>query len=66
VRHLFAGLELGSDTMYGHVKKRKRRGGFLQFCRYLRSLHLGDVRMAIVCDNFNPRLRRIVERANVA
>ena len=39
VRHLFAALELGSDKMYGHIKKRKRRGEFLQFCRYLRSLH---------------------------
>ncbi len=28
VRHLFAALELGSDTMYGHIKKRKRRGEF--------------------------------------
>jgi hypothetical protein len=34
VRHLFAALELGTDTMYGHIKKRKRRGEFLQFCRY--------------------------------
>ena len=25
VRHLFAALELGTDTMYGHIKKRKRR-----------------------------------------
>jgi transposase len=40
VRHLFAALELGSDTMYGHIKKRKRRGEFLQFCRYVRSLRL--------------------------
>jgi hypothetical protein len=39
VRHLFAALELGTDKMYGHIKKRKRRGEFLEFCRYLRSLH---------------------------
>jgi hypothetical protein len=36
VRHLFAALELGSDKMYGHIKRRKRRGEFLQFCRYVR------------------------------
>ena len=54
VRHLFAALELGSDTMYGHIKKRKRRGEFLEFCRYLRSLHPPQVRIAIVCDNFGP------------
>jgi transposase len=56
VRHLFAALELGTDKMYGHVKKRKRRGEFLQFCRYVRSLHPEDVPIAIVCDNFSPHL----------
>ena len=56
VRHLFAALELGTDTMYGHIKKRKRRGEFLQFCRYLRSLHPPQARIAIVCDNYSPHL----------
>jgi hypothetical protein len=56
VRHLFAALELGTDTMYGHIKKRKRRGEFLQFCRYVRGLHPEDARIAIVCDNFSPHL----------
>lgn len=56
VRHLFAALGLGKDKMYGHVKKRKRRGEFLEFCRYLRSLYPLDVRIAIICDNFSPHL----------
>jgi hypothetical protein len=56
VRHLFAALELGTDKMYGHIKKRKRRGEFLEFCRYLRGLHPAAVRIAIVCDNFSPHL----------
>ena len=56
VRHLFAALELGSDKMYGHIKRRKRRGEFLEFCRYLRSLHPAAVRIAIVCDNYSPHL----------
>jgi transposase len=56
VRHLFAALQLGADKMYGHVKKRKRRGEFLEFCRYVRSLHPPQVRIAIVCDNFSPHL----------
>jgi len=56
VRHLFAALELGTDTMYGHIKKRKRRGEFLQFCRYVRSLHPPQVRIAVVCDNYSPHL----------
>jgi hypothetical protein len=55
IRHLFAALELGSDKMYGHIKKRKRRGEFLEFCRYLRSLHPPGVRIAIVCDLCRPR-----------
>ena len=53
---MFAALELGADKMYGHIKKRKRRGEFLQFCRYVRSLHPPQVRIAIVCDNFSPHL----------
>ncbi|MFF4779305.1 IS630 family transposase [Microtetraspora fusca] len=56
VRHLFAALDLSKDRMYAHVKKRKRRGEFLEFCRYLRSLHPAEVRIAIVCDNFSPHL----------
>jgi transposase len=42
--------------MYGHVKKRKKRAQFSEFCRYLRSLYPPDVRIAIVCDNFSPHL----------
>jgi hypothetical protein len=56
VRHLLAALDLGKDELYGHIKKRKRRGEFLEFCRYLRSLHPIDVRIAIICDNFSPHL----------
>ena len=35
---------------------RKGRTEFLTFCRYLRSLHPADVRIAIVLDNFSPHL----------
>src|SRR5215210_7183244 len=56
VRHLFAALDLARDKLYGHVTRRKRRTQFLTFCRYLRSLHPPDVRIAIVCDNFSPHL----------
>lgn len=37
VRHLFATLDLCRDKLYGHIKKRKRRGELLEFCRYLRT-----------------------------
>jgi transposase len=56
VRHLFAACELGEDKLYGHIKPRKTRARFLEFCRYLRSLHPPDVRIAIICDNFSPHL----------
>ena len=56
VRHLFAAYDLGEDKLYGHIKPRKTRTRFLEFCRYLRSLHPPGVRIAIVCDNFSPHL----------
>src|SRR5262249_24784278 len=51
VRHLFAAYELGEDKLFGHIKPRKTRGRFLEFCRYLRSLYPPEIRIAIVCDN---------------
>ncbi|BAU87968.1 transposase [Streptomyces laurentii] len=56
VRHLFAAYDLAKDQLYGHIKKTKNRSKFLEFCRYLCSLHPTDVRIAIVCDNYSPHL----------
>ena len=56
VRHLMAGYDLSTDRLYGHVVVRKDRTAFLAFCRYLRSLHPPEVRIAIVLDNFSPHL----------
>jgi transposase len=56
VRHLLAAYELGEDKLFGHVKPRKTRARFLEFCRYLRSLYPPAVRIAIICDNFSPHL----------
>jgi len=56
VRHLFAAFDLRADKLYGHVKPRKRRGEFLAFLRYVRSLHPLEIRIAIVLDNFSPHL----------
>jgi transposase len=56
VRHLMAGYDLSTDRLYGHVVKKKDRTAFLAFCRYLRSLHPPEVRIAIVLDNFSPHL----------
>src|SRR5229473_1371156 len=56
VRHLFAAYDLGEDRLYGHIKPRKTRTRFLQFCRYLRTLYPASVRIAIICDNYSPHL----------
>jgi transposase len=56
VRHLFAAYELGEDKLFGHIKPRKNRARFLEFCRYLRSLYPLSVHIAIICDNFSPHL----------
>ena len=56
VRNLFAAYNLIDDKLFGHVKPRKKRVQFLEFCRYLRSLHPAETRMAIVCDNYSPHL----------
>ena len=56
VRHLFAALELGETKLFGHIKPRKTRARFLDFCRYLRSLYPSSVRIAIICGNFSPHL----------
>ena len=39
IRHMFAAYDLRADRLYGHIKPRKRRGEFLAFLRYVRSLH---------------------------
>jgi transposase len=62
VRHLFAAYELGEDKLFGHIKPRKTRGRFLEFCRYLRSLYPPETRIAIVCDNFSPHLTTAKDR----
>ena len=56
VRHLFAAYELGEDKLYGHIKPRKTRARFLEFCRYLRTLYPPSMRIATICDNFSPHL----------
>ena len=56
VRHLLAAYELGADKLYGHIKPRKTRTRFLEFCRYLRSLYPPATKIAIICDNFSPHL----------
>ena len=53
---MLAALELGENKLYGHIKPRKTRARFLEFCRYLRSLYPQSTRIAIICDNFSPHL----------
>jgi transposase len=62
VRHLLAAYDLSRDRLYGHIKPRKRRGEFLVFCRYLRTLYPPGVRLGIVLDNFSPHLSTRTDR----
>jgi hypothetical protein len=62
---------LVAEGLYGHIKPRKRRGEFLVFLRYLRTLYPPGMRLGIVLDNFRPHLstrtdRRIADRAKDA
>ena len=52
-----AAYDLGQDKLYGHIKPKKNRTTFLEFCRYPRSLYPPEVRIAIVLDNFSPHHR---------
>lgn len=56
IRHMFGAYDLARDRLYGHVKARKGRTQFLEFCRYLRTLYPPEVRIALVLDNFSPHL----------
>lgn len=62
VMHLFAAYDLNKDKLYGHVKKRKTRTQFLEFCKYIRTLYPKGIRIAIVLDNFSPHLSTKVDQ----
>jgi transposase len=62
IRHLLACYDLSTDRLYGHVKVCKGRTEFLAFCRYIRSLHPPEVRIAVVLDNFSPHLTTKTDR----
>ena len=62
VRHLLAAYDLSRDKLYGHIKPGKRRGEFLVFLRYLRTLYPPGVRLGIVLDNFSPHLSTRADR----
>ncbi len=45
--------DVGADRLYGHIKKRKGRVEFLQFCRHVRSLYPSEIPLHFVLDNFS-------------
>ena len=54
VRHLLSAYDVTRDRLYGHIKKRKSRVEFMEFCRNVRSLYPAEVRLHFVLDNFSP------------
>src|SRR5262249_41782588 len=45
VRHLFAAYDLAEDKLYGHIKPRKTRTRFPEFCPYLPTLYPPHLRV---------------------
>jgi hypothetical protein len=58
VRHLIAFLDLSSDKLYGHIKKRKRWMELLHVLKYIRSLYTG--KLYVILDNFAPHKKEEV------
>ena len=58
VRHLIAFLDLTSNKLYGHIKKRKRWNELLHILKYMRSLY--EERLYVILDNFSPHLKEEV------
>jgi len=56
VRHLIAFLDLGSDKLYGHIKKRKRWMELLHVFKYMRSLY--KEKLYVILDNFSPHFTK--------
>jgi hypothetical protein len=50
------GRQLDEDKRFGHVKPRRTRARFLEFCLYLRSFCPPAIRIAILCGNFSPHM----------
>lgn len=55
VRHLISFLDLTSNKLYGHIKKRKRWNELLHVLKYMRSLY--KEKLYVILDNFSPHLK---------
>jgi len=58
VRYLLSALDLKTNKIYGHIKRRKTWKEVLQFLKYLRSLFDGKV--YIIIDNFSSHKKKEV------
>jgi hypothetical protein len=66
VRHLLAAYDLSRDKLYGHIKPRKRRGEFLVFLRYLRTLYPPGVRLGLVLDTYSRTCRPVTTHGSAS
>lgn len=53
IRHLFAGYDLGTDTLFGVVRHRKRSKEFLSFLKIIRRRYFLERRLIIILDNLS-------------
>lgn len=60
VRHLLAGYDLKTDTLFGVIRRRKRWKEFLSFLKVIRRRYSHTRRLIIILDNFSPHKKEEV------
>lgn len=53
VRHLLAGYDLHTDTLFGVIRRHKRSKEFLSFLRLIRRRYPKERRLILIVDNFS-------------
>lgn len=61
VKHFLATYNVHTDTMYGLIKRRKRRWEFLHLLSRVREQYPSERRLYLVMDNFSPHLTQEVD-----
>jgi len=60
VRHLLAGYDLGSDRLFGIIRRHKRDKEFISFLKIIRRRYPNERRLIIILDNFSPHKKKEV------
>ena len=60
IRHLLAGYDLGSDRLFGIIRRHKRGKEFISFLKIIRRRYPYERRLIIILDNFLPHKKKEV------